>query len=455
MKLAVLKNKTRYGSFFIPFRLQFVMLVVVLLLAYRWLQKNHSLPDSSYTAIITVFISVTLWFIVALFILSFLSAFIPWLFFLLSKKNNRASIRIKTAVKENVFNEDQNVHITIHPILKPLFGYIRLRLKYDDGISPKFSPLNDRQKIDFFSTSLSGSYNWPLPQIKEYKVTDSIIYFEDMFQLFSFAATLPAQDNFFTQPANKVSEEVRVQPKKTEDTNTRIDQIRKVEGEFLNYKNFENNDDVRRIVWKIYAKNKELVVRIPETNDPYASHVYFYSSFYNSISTNVYEEFNIEFLNHYKTIVWNAFQQLSKQNVLLKYIPDQEPGKSFADDPVQRTKYVISTSGWQIKNDLQHYFKKEEASVLCISSLTDAKQVENILDRSGKDLVIIFVQLSQAFSKFKIDDWLKWIFVRPKKDSLEKLRFIWNLSPLKSKMTGNEAEIRNILAKSDSEIVIL
>ena len=109
---------------------------------------------------------------------------------------------------------------------------------------------------------------------------------------------LTSSGNFFNGPPLKATGNIIVQPKKTEETNMRIEEMRKVEGELLNYKNFETNDDVRRIVWKIYAKNKELVVRIPETNDPYASHIYFYASFYNAISNDVYEEFNEVFLDH-------------------------------------------------------------------------------------------------------------------------------------------------------------
>ena len=276
-----------------------------------------------------------------------------------------------------------------------------------------------------------------------------------MFQLFSFVATLPAQDNFFTQPENNNTSELKVQPKKTEDTNTRIDQIRKVEGEFLNYKNFENNDDVRRIVWKIYAKNKELVVRIPETNDPYASHVYFYASYYNAMGTGVYSDFFPVLLNYFKTMVWNAYQQLSKQNVLIKYIPDQETKTTFADDPLEKVKYIISTSDWQTQKNLQHYFKKEEASVLCISSLIDAHDVENILDITGKDIVIIFVEVSNAFSGLKITDWLQWVFVKPEGDGIDKLKLPWNLSLLKRKIIENENKIKALLNKSESEVIVV
>lgn len=456
MNIALIKNKIRYGSFFIPFRFLFILLVIALLLAWRWLQKTNALPDTSYTAILSVFIQVTFWFIVSIFAIAFLTSFIPLVIFLFTKKNKAALITIKTAATQNTFNDRQLVNVNIKPIFKPLLGFIRLRLQYDeDDISEKFSLINNQKKQQLFSASVNGIFNWPLNEIREYKVTESIIYFEDMFQFFSFATTLPAQDNFFTQPKDVASSPLKVQPKKTEDTNVRIDQIRKVEGEFLNYKNFEGNDDVRRIVWKIYAKNKELVVRIPETNDPYASHVYFYASFYNSLTTGLYKDFNGIFLNYYKTNVWSAFKQLSTQNVLVKFIPDQEIKIKFADDPLQKIKYLVSTAEWQTQKDLQQYFKKDEASVLCISSLIDAEQIKNVLEIAGENLVVIFINISHSFNTMKVTDWLRWLFVRPNKDSLDKLRLTWNFSLAKRNIIENEKKIRQLLDKSGCEKIIL
>ncbi len=466
MNFGLIRNNIRRASFFVPFRFQIILLTIVLFAAYYWLKKTSVLPETSYTAIIDLFITVAIAFVTAIFAISFITAILPWLFFLFNKRRDNIFIKVTTATKQNVIptlstngeggNEKQQVSINIHPILRPLFGYIRLRLHYDDNnISPKFSLINNHTKTQFFSSSLNGIYNWPLPEIKEYKVSSAIIYFEDMFQFFSFATLLPVQDNFFTQPGNNITGELKVQPKKTEDINTRIDQIRKVQGEFLNYKNFENNDDVRRIVWKIYAKNKELVVRIPETNDPYASHVYYYASYYNAMGKGLYGDFYPIFLNYFKTMVWNAYQQLSTQNLLIKYIPDQESKTTFVDDALEKVKYMISTSEWQTQKDLQQYFKKEEASVLCISSLIIAEDVENILDRTGKDLVIVFVQLSNSFSKVNIKDWLQWVFIKPEVDGLDKLRLMWNMSPLKRKITDNENKIKAILKKSESEVLVV
>ena len=454
MNATGLGRKLRYGSFFIPFRFQLVVLAVVLSLAYKWLRSTNLLPETAYTAIIDLFITVTLYFISALIIISFITSFLPWLLFLFRRKQGDAELKVTTESKQNNLSQKQEVTIDLKPVTRPLFGYIRLRLEYDSlSISPKFSLLRAGQR-SFFTSRLHGVYHWPLPEIKEYKVNGGIIYFEDMFQLFSFTVSLPSQDVFYTQPENNDSTAVSVRPKKTEDTNTRIEEIRKVEGEYLNYKNFEDNDDVRRIVWKIYAKNKELVIRIPETNDPYASHVYFYSSFYNYIGSDLYPMLSGIFLNQFKTITWNAYLQLSKKNLLLKYVPDQPAKTIFADDPMQKIKYIISTSNWHHDKDLQQYFKKDEASVLCISSFTNASQLEDIVSRSGKDLVVIFVELSKTFQSIKVKDWLQWLFVRPSGDSLDKLKLSWNISPLKRKVIENEVRIKKILEKCECEKVM-
>ncbi len=454
MNIAAIREKLRRTGFFIPFRLHLLLLVIALLLAWQWLRKNNAIPETSRTAIIDVFITVTFWFALVILAFSFLTVFVPWILFLFSKKKQRSSLQIKTPDRD--LTNKQQVNISVSHIIRPLFGYIRLRLVYDgENISPKFAPIAQSSKINFFRTSLNGVYAWPLKHIKEYDISKGIIYFEDFFQFFSFTSQLSATSSFFTHPLNRPSQAIIVQPRKTEETNLRIEELRKVQGEFLNYKNFENNDDVRRIVWKIYAKNKELVVRIPETNDPYASHIYFYASFYNAVSNDIYGQFNEIFLDNFKTIVWNVYEQLHKQNAFLQFIPDQETKTIYADDALQKVKFIISTSSWQKQNDLITYFNKQYASLLCISSLTDANQLAALLEKQGTGLTIVFAELGKSFNNVHIIDWLKWIFVKPAKKSSEKLQLAFNLSPLRRKITENEKLIKEILNKSDCEVVLM
>ena len=448
-------TRVKTVSFFIPFRVHLILFIGLLFTGYIWLKKNVALPNSSYDEIVHLLITITLWFVALILMIGFISAIIPWLLLLLNRKSGLTEFKIKTASDNTEAGQKPAVSITLHPAIKPLFGFVRFRLEHDKGLSKKFTLTNSGSNQLFFPTTLDGIYNWPAPDIREYNITGSLIYFEDMFQLFSFVAELPSQDSFVTQPGTLAGISYLAKPKKTFDTTVRVEEIRKVEGEFLNYKNFENNDDVRRIVWKIYAKNKELVVRTPETNDPYDSHIYFYASFYNHFRNDLNQQLDAVFLNYFKTQTWNAYWQLSKQNVEVKYIPDQPTRLALSNDPLQKVKYIISTSEWQTNTDLKQYFKKGEASVLCFSSLTNKTQAAEILENSGKDLVIIFVRLSLAFSRVKVSDWMKYIFVKPSGDSLEKLRLAWNISPLKNNLLQNEKELLRLLEKCDCEKQVL
>jgi hypothetical protein len=454
MNISSAREKIKKFGFFIPFRVHFLLVVIALFLAAKWLQKNNALPETSRTAIIDVFVSVVFWFTLAILVISFLTSFVPWLAFSFGKKSSKSNLQINTPGKD--ITDQQNIQVNISNIIKPLFGYIRLRLFYDGkNISPKFAPIKTSKQTSLLSASINGVYSWPLVHIKEYEVNRGIIYFEDLFQFFSFATQLDTRNNFFTHPLYTQTAAIHVQPKKTEETNLRTEEIRKVEGEFLNYKNFEDNDDVRRIVWKIYAKNKELVVRIPETNDPYASHIYLYASFYNAISNDVYGEFNAVFLDQFKTAIWNVYGQLYKQNALVQYIPDQETKTFYADDVFQKVKYIISTSTWQKSNDLLSYFNSQYGSILCISSLTDVKQLSEILEKSGRSLLIILVPLNKKFTNVQVTEWIKWIFIKSGNKSSAALQVNFSLSPLKRKILENEKLIKKMLNKSECEVIIV
>lgn len=431
-----------------PVRIHLLLLVIALVLGYRWLHAYNTLPQTSSTAILQLFVTISCWFAGGILALSLLTSLVPWIAFIVYKKKKRASLALRTAARQDILN-NQVVDVSLAPVIRPPGGYIRLRLLYDGGhLSPKFSLIRARSGGPVFTTRLEGIYRWPVPHIKEYDVQSALVYFEDFFQFFSFTASLPAVNKFYTYPARVAVEQVAAVPRTTVDTTERIDEIRKVEGELLSYKNFEDNDDVRRIVWKIYAKNRDLVVRVPEVNDPYASHIYFYASFYDAISHEAYRGFNTWFLDRYKTVVWNLFEQLYRQNERISYIPDQPVNTFFADDPASRVRYTISTASWQRERDLADYFNDRTGSVLCISSLSDANQVGEIVSKAGRTLTVVLVRLGRSFAGNRVSDWIRWIFIKSPRRAGERLQMAFNLSPLKIKMTNNENALRTLLERS-------
>ena len=449
------KDKVTQASFYIPFTIYFVVFSVVTLIAFRMLGHQEIDPDSSYSDIFGLLIKVALGFCAAIISIAFLSVLISYLYFIYQKRKKGVHFQVQTDVKESELHQKQTVKLVIKPVLKPLFGFIKLRLLYDKKhFSNKFSLLENSTR-KFFSTAIEGVYHWPLPQIKEYHVEKGLLYFEDVFQFFSIAVTLPASSHFFTQPTSKGLNDLKVFPRKTEETTTRIEQLRRVEGEYLNYKNFENNDDVRRIVWKIYAKNKELVVRIPEIMDPYASHIYLYASFFSRFDVEGNGAVEVPFLNYYKVVTWSVYQNLVKQGFEVRYIPDQEIAKNNMADEQQWVKYNISTSRWQQAKDLKSYVKPSDASVVIISSLSDANEVKDLIENYGKDITFIFIKLTDSFKNQNVIDWVQWLFVQNTKDDIDAYKRGWALSPLRQRIKDNEKRLEEIVSKYQEEKIVI
>ena len=437
----------KQAGFYIPITIYFVVFAIASLLAYKWLSINPIDSDTAFGNIFLLLLKVALWFGIIMLSIALVSVLISFIYFLYTKRKNGINFKINTDLKDSELHEKQTVRLHISPILKPLFGFIKLRLQYDQKhFSNKFSLLEINQR-KFFKNEIDGTYHWTLPQIKEYHVEKAIIYFEDVFQFFSIAIDVPAKSNFFTHPTAKVVKDLKVAPRKTEETSTRIEELRKVEGEYLNYKNFENNDDVRRIVWKIYAKNKELVVRIPEIMDPYASHIYMFASFFSSFKIDDNSVAEVAFLNYYKVMAWTVYQNLVKKGFEVKYIPDQEAISHNTADAQQLVKYKISTSKWHYAQELKNYVKTKDASVVLVSSFSDAGEVQQLAEQHGKDITFIFVKLTDSLRRQNFIDWVQWLFIQNDKNDVDVYKRAWAVSGLRGKVIENENRLAEIMSK--------
>lgn len=441
-------------GFYIPFTWYFVLFCAAAATGYHWLKGQAGLPGSAYKDIFELLLRFALLFGLAIFCFALITVLSAFVYFAWQRRKGHADFRISTPPAVESAQPKQTIAFYMKPVLSPLLGFIKLRLKYDSvHFSEKFSIVRRFQR-KLFSTTVEGIYNWQLPEIREYRVEKAIIYFEDFFQFFSVAIPVRSSSSFYTQPAMRPSKEINTYPRKTEETSTRIEQLKKVEGELINYKNFESNDDVRRIVWKIYAKNKELVVRIPEILDPYASHMYLYPSFFSSFGINGNEVIGIPFLNYYKSMIWSAYRQLVRKGFEVRYISDQDISKAYSDSEEEQVKYAVSVSRWQTSLELKDFVKTGDASVVIISSLSDPDQVRSLLETHGSDISFIFIPLSDSLKKQNVADWLQWLFVQQEKEKAAMYKTGWSLSALRLRVRKNEKELRKLVKAYERSAVM-
>lgn len=455
MKWNVLIKKARYYLQYFPFTLNAFVIGIVLWLSFHWLKPNTATTENetdSFIPIILLIGKTALGFILALILFSILSTFVCWIVFLIQRTNTGNNLDIKFEPLKK--GKGLWLETLLQKARRPFLGFIKGRLFYDDlKVTDKFIlASNERVKKQFWRIGVKGKSKIALPDIREYAIVGGFVFFEDMLQIFSLPVKQSVKGHFYQSPENISLQDNNALPRKTEETETRIEQMRKVQGEYLNYKDFEAGDDVRRVVWKVYAKNRELMVRIPEIFDPYASHIYFYASFY-STEGILQNDFSSEMLNYYKNRIWSAYETLSNKEFEVKFVPDQQlqlPEQLNKNLLAQR---IISNSLWQNDNPLSDYFDAKYGAVLFISSFSEVKEVKSVLESCNSEVVVYYVKLSETFRSFAPWAWFKRIFLLPPEDRLRRIRSRWALTPLRWRLVKKEKEIESVLNATDVTLV--
>lgn len=451
MKWSNFSKRIRYAFQYFPFTINAVVVAFALWACFRILRPGTAAKGediSSFLPLVLLMGKTALWFVTGLIGFSILTTLICWLHYLVAHSNSFYQMELN--FKPSAKGKGLWLETLLKKARRPFLGFIKGRLLYDHySMTDKFILASNKRKPQrFWREGVAGKSMLELPDIKEYAIEGGFIYFEDMLQLFSLPVRQKVKGHFFQAPETVALEEREAVPRKTEQTDTRIEQLRRVEGEYLNYKDFESGDDVRRIVWKVYAKSRELVVRVPEIFDPYASHIYFYASFHSGLKINAGNNFSAEMLNYYKNRIWTVFETLTTKEWEVKFIPDQQlqiPEQVDIKSYVQRT---ISNSTWQKDRDLQDYFEPRYGAVLCISSFNDPAAVRHMLEQCSADTVVYYVKLSRTFSAFLPWTWLKRIFLLSPEDRLKRIRSRWLLSPSRFQLIKKEKEIEELLRNS-------
>ncbi len=452
MKLKQLKWRIRYALQYFPFT--FNTLLCIAALWFAWYLLYKPVPKGEEASLLTPFIllmgKMVLGIILGLILISIISTFICWIIFISSgKKHSSLNIDFTTESKKGKKNK-LFLNAALENAFRPFLGFVKGRIIYDDNqMTDRFSLLSNRKSERNRASAITGRSRMILPDIKEYDLKGGFVYFQDMLHLFSLAVAQPISGHFYQPPLLMEETDADVYPKKTQTLDVRIEQLRRVEGEYLNYKDFEAGDDVRRIVWKVYAKNRELVVRVPEMFEPYASHLYYYASFHAPVKAQwLGEGYFKEMLNYYKNSVWTVYDTLSKKEWNLSYIPDQSFNTPEHADESEKTARIISNSNWQKDADLEHYFNPKHGSVLCISSMVDPTELKNLLERCDASTVVYFVRISNIMKHFAPLNLLSRLILLPPKDRLSRLRTRWTFSPIRVQIHRREKEIEAVLSKS-------
>ncbi|MDR2126229.1 MAG: DUF58 domain-containing protein [Prevotellaceae bacterium] len=442
----------------IPITFTAVVFIAAYVFAYLYLTGNYNVGEPASQAVFAAVAEYLLLLICAIMIFGFLSALIAYVIFVARIKQNNKYFQILFDIvndKEN--NAVSAAKLKINKLIFPLFGTVKIRFLFENKFVTKKYVLASKQIKLFTAKNFEAECIFDFPDVKNYVLKSVKFYFEDYFSLFSFSLRCNANAQFYILPFDKNTVSIDSNPVSQHDSQTRTNIIKHLPGEYLHFKNFEDSDDVRRIVWKIFAKNKELVVRIQELRNNYASKYVLYASFFNNKDLFLQaDNFSRAFLTYYKNSVFAIYSELKKNRKLdvnIKF--DQSVNVAAENELLPKEMFEISASEWQNHLPPYDFYKAGDVSVLCISSFVSAEDVAKALNITNKLSVIVFVKLSDALRTNRMKLFLQPIFIKPKSGSTDELRLKYLFSPLRKRLSANENKIIELLNKCDNTFYVV
>ncbi|NDC41681.1 MAG: DUF58 domain-containing protein [Chitinophagia bacterium] len=446
--------RLRYALQLVPFTLNTVLFTAGAWLAWRVLYqpvpKGEEGPQLLPFVLLMGKIALLVFF--GLVLVSVLSTFACWLAYLLGPRRKGSYLKLDFTTKARR-GKANKLFMTarLEGAWRPFLGFVKGRIIYDnERLSDQFALLSNTRAEGAGKSAISGKSRLVLPDVKEYDLRGGFVYFQDMLHLFSLAVPQPIGGHFY-QPPLLLSENADndTSPKQTETLDVRIEQMRRVEGEYLNYKDFEAGDDVRRIVWKVYAKNRELVVRVPEQFEPFASHLHLYASFYENVKAKwTGSAYLSEMLNYYKSCVWTVYDALAQKEWQVQFIPDQQFNIASTGEEAEKVARTIANCQWQQERTADQYFNVKTGAVLVISSLSDTADITALLGRMEPGTVVCLVKVSRRLRHFAPLNWLARLVLLPPQDRLSRLRTSWTFSPLRVEVLRREKALEALLRQS-------
>lgn len=396
-----------------PLRLQAFIFILVFLLLRASLGYFIHDETSSYQAIATLILKIVYVFTGGMLVLSTLSVSIPYLFNLIQSYRKK--------VNPNLTAGTSNLTIfSVKGMLLPFLGSVSVRL-IPAGRS--FTILTQFQSIASIPIFMRGVLHWKEELVDVYRVRSIVIYHCDFLHLFRLPLNLVANFNLSHWPEATGIKERSAPASAAIKDEFRIEELKRIEGEYLSYKAYEFGDDIRRIVWNVYARNRELVIRQPESFNPYASHIHFVPLFYADIPVIAPPQVIDFYLSEFKQQIWKVFLELESSGCEVRFQSALTSNANYYTDKQvirnQITNYdwlSISESGFIIPNNF--------SGVVVLSALSPDSPINEIL--AQPNITLIYIPLS--YFELRKRPFIEKLFMKDEL-SIRPIHDFWQLNP--------------------------
>lgn len=441
----------RFCFFFrnFPVRAGFWLLCLLLLALYLFLGEPVSPPQAEEAAVngllplVRTLLQMGFFLLAAALLLALLSTAIAWLYFRKTAVRKAQKIALSLAAQANDFHSYQLLRTGS---FAPFWGNVQTVLSFSDNEHTVPVALQPKGFWGWKKESLqtaTGALH--LRHTKEYRLEAVRFWFRDAFGLFALPVTVDAKDIFLRTPDALDGSHLTVKPRRANELTERVDTMQRVEGDLYNSRVFATGDDMRRILWSVYARNRELMVRIPEIFEPYASVLTVFAAFKATLPTTFSptEEAVQTALDFYKSAVWTVYQDLSKNGKELSFLLT---GVTTSRSKPETVRQAIAAAHW----DAAEALPDSKTQVIVFSSLATPEDLVALLDAFSRKRSVVLVRLSEAFNTKSKSSFLSRILFRSSREGKEA-----RLQQLRSRMLAaqlrqREEKLLSILHEYDS-----
>lgn len=414
------KTKIREIRRKIPVRtVFFIVLFVFIAVKYFDTDASEKVMD-----IASLLIKILTFIIACIVMFSIATILVPYMLYLKSRR--QPSI-------EFVYDENNEIlcKIDCKRLIFPFVGNVKTELTFSKRYHTMITLKREK------GGKATGLKKLALPDIKNYELETVTLLFHDFFRMFSLYRTFRLKSSISILPTGMREHPTDDILPAADRDEFRTETFQHKEGELLKFKHFESSDDIRRIVWSVYARSRELTVRTTEMLNMYASRIDIFASFSGKYSGALDSSLASRFLNYYKTTVWEICQSL-KTDREINFISDRKAAASASNE--RDIAIRIAEMSWHTAK-IDEYLTGRKIAVCCISSLIAADEVEKLMDAMHESTFVVFVRIQSIIEKNTVANIILKIFTIQNNNENWK----WLLANARKKIINNDKKIIEIL----------
>lgn len=340
--------------------------------------------------------------------------------------------------------------VEVNRLVQPLMGFVRVHLLYQKELCSESVLLLPTAKsgIIFFKGAMDSATLEAADVVRAETMDGMVFHFEDPFRFFSIS--------FFQSVA---LERLRLPDATAESTNwlyskhpdreeEHTTNMQRRAGDWLHLKSFEPGDDVRRIVWTLYARHKALMVRWQDQQDPYGDTLRAYASFNASDTIHLDANLFVYTETQYKQRLFALLNGFLQEGVLLDWRTNQSPWVKGISEQVLAGELTRAT--WHTNNTPFQDAELPSPSLVFVSSVDTPQHVEHMA-LSWPDALFVQINLFQPLAKRSWRSRLKNLMFKTNPIQPSSLYDTWWRHPLRVRMMKNENQIKQLLEKNTKE----